>query len=129
MEQRKERMTEEITIDWNRVQPLRVSQGPHREGSGKGCAMNIVSYVTGEKKITDFPKCSARPLARIVQIANDRLGSGILGSLLSPENALTAIELGMSTVGTADASDHVAEQWVSNLLINDQDGLITVFRG
>lgn len=51
--------------------PLRLARGSHEEGSGKGCAMNVISYINGDTKITDYPVCSARPLARLVQSLND----------------------------------------------------------
>ncbi|EUA42531.1 gp57 domain protein [Mycobacterium xenopi 4042] len=47
-------------MDLDRItHPLRLAKGSHRPGSGKGCAMNVISYVNGETEITDFPTCSA----------------------------------------------------------------------
>ena len=48
------------------TQPLRLAKGSHQPGSGKGCAMNVISYINGDSKITDYPECSARPLASLV---------------------------------------------------------------
>jgi len=93
-------------IDWGRLQPLRVATGSHKEGTGYGCAMNVVSYITGESVITDYPRCADRTLARIVQMVNDDMPSVRKQNrptppvLLSPEDALKVIELGTLTIGT-----------------------------
>jgi hypothetical protein len=98
-------------IDFSRLQPLRVATGTHRAGSGYGCAMNVVSYITGEVEITDYPACANADLAGMVQKVNDHLGHArgtinashpFLGRTLSPEDALTAIRLGCMTIGTAN---------------------------
>jgi hypothetical protein len=64
------------------AQPLRLAKGSHQPGSGKGCAMNAISYIGGDTQITDFPATSARPLAAFVQLCNDLL-AGPGGYLLS----------------------------------------------
>lgn len=97
-------------IDWGRLQPLRVAVGSHGEGTGYGCAMNVVSYITGESVITDYPLCADHTLARIVQMVNDYMPSVRKQDsgnrrptppiLLSPEDALAVIELGTLTIGT-----------------------------
>lgn len=52
------------SLDLNRItHPLRLAKGSHQRGSGKGCAMNVISYINGDVEITDYPSCSARPLA------------------------------------------------------------------
>ncbi|MDT5355954.1 MAG: hypothetical protein QOJ56_4486 [Mycobacterium sp.] len=51
--------------------PLRLAGGSHQPGSGKGCAINAISYINGDEQITDFPATSARPLAPFVQLCND----------------------------------------------------------
>jgi hypothetical protein len=53
--------------------PLRLARGSHQPGSGKGCAMNVISYITGDEQVTDFPTRSARPLSLLVQTSNDLL--------------------------------------------------------
>lgn len=53
--------------------PLRLAVGSHKRGSGAGCAMNVISYENGDTEITDYPECSARPLSRMVQYANDTI--------------------------------------------------------
>lgn len=59
----------ETQMDLDRItHPLRLARGSHQPGSGKGCAMNAISYINGDEHITDFPTCSARSLA-ILDIA------------------------------------------------------------
>lgn len=89
-------------MDWDRLQPLQVAAGSHSKGSGKGCAMNVVSYINGDQEITDFPECSAKVLAMRVQAMNDVLAD-FTTKLLSPEDALDVIRLGVMTMGTGVA--------------------------
>lgn len=102
--------------------PMRLAAGSHEPGSGKGCAMNVISYVNGDTKITDFPACSARPLARMVQIANDRLAGA--DGFLSPEDSVRVLDLGWRTVGTAGADDSVLWRWLHDLLVDPGHGVI-----
>ena len=83
----------------NIFEPLILAAGSHQAGSGKGCAMNVISWENGDVKITDFPACSDRMLARMVQNVNDRLAGD--NGLLSAEDSLIALELGHMTVGTS----------------------------
>src|ERR1700738_482931 len=78
--------------------PLRLARGSHQPGSGKGCAMNAISYISGDPEITDFPERSARPLAAFVQSCNDLLAGP--DRYLSPKNSLFALDLGWGTMGT-----------------------------
>ena len=64
--------------------PLRLARGSHQSGSGKGCAMNAISYINGDAQITDFQATSARPLASFVQLCNDLLAGP--DGYLSPED-------------------------------------------
>ena len=51
-------------MDLDRItHPPRLAKGSHRPGSGKGCAMNVISYINGDDQVTDFPASSARPLS------------------------------------------------------------------
>lgn len=110
-------------MDFDRItHPLRLARGSHQPGSGKGCAMNVISYINGDTPITDFPDCSARPLAAFVQACNDLLAGR--DGYLSPENSLLALELGWQTVGTSDVPDSVVHAWVAELLTNPIWGLI-----
>ena len=116
-----------MTIDLERItHPLRLAKGSHEPGSGKGCAMNVISYINGDVKITDYPNCSARPLARIVQSLNDRLAGS--DGYLSPENSVIVLDLGWLTVGTANAPQEVMWQWLADLLIDSTHGVVQYAR-
>jgi hypothetical protein len=110
-------------MDLDRItNPLRLARGSHQPGSGKGCAMNVISYINGDEQITDFPATSARPLASFVQLCNDLLAGP--DGYLSPENSLLVLDLGWLTVGTADVADTVMHIWVTKLLISPPWGVI-----
>jgi hypothetical protein len=68
--------------------------------------MNVISYINGDTHITDFPDCSARPLAAFVQLCNDLLAGP--DGYLSPENSLLALELGWQTAGMAGSQSSIA---------------------
>jgi hypothetical protein len=84
--------------------------------------MNVISYINGDRQITDFPACSARPLALLVQACNDLLAGP--GDYLSPESSLLALELAWQTVGTADVADTVVHEWMAELLTNPTWGVV-----
>jgi hypothetical protein len=110
-------------MDLDRItHPLRLARGSHQPGSGKGCAMNAISYISGDPEITDFPERSARPLAAFVQSCNDLLAGP--DGYLSPENSLLALELGWETMGTADVADTVIHAWVAELLASPTWGVV-----
>ncbi len=110
-------------MDLDRItNPLRLAKGSHQRGSGKGCAMNVISYINGDAQITDFPACSARPLAVLVQSCNDLLAGP--DGYLAPEPSLLALELGWQTVGTADVTHSVIHAWVAELLASPTWGII-----
>lgn len=97
-------------------------------GAGDGvnhfCAMQVVSWQNGDTKITDYPRCSARPLARLVQICNDNLADA--DGFLSPEDSITVLDLGWRTVGTADVPKFVIHAWIAELLDSPEWGVIRV---
>jgi hypothetical protein len=84
--------------------------------------MNVISYITGDAQVTDFPSCSARPLSLLVQSSNDFL-AGPDGYLL-PESSVVALDLAWQTVGTADVPDTVVHAWLAELLTNPDWGLL-----
>ncbi len=102
--------------------PPRLAKGSHLPGSGKGCAMNVISYINGDAQVTDFPTCSARPLSLLVQSSNDLLAGA--DGYLSPENSVLALELAWQTVGTADVADTVVHAWVAELLTDPVWGVL-----
>jgi hypothetical protein len=110
-------------MDIDRItHPLRLAKGSHQPGSGKGCAMNVISYINGDAQITDFPPCSARPLAALVQLCNDLLARP--DGYLSPENSVIALDLGWQTVGTADVPRTAIHAWIAELLANPTWGVV-----
>ncbi|BBZ46556.1 hypothetical protein [Mycobacterium parmense] len=115
-------------MDLDRItHPLRLARGSHQPGSGKGCAMNAISYINGDEQITDFPSTSSRPLAAFVQLCNDSLAGP--DGYLSPADSLLVLELGWLTVGTADVPDTVVHTWVAKLLTSPPWGVIGYARG
>jgi hypothetical protein len=110
-------------MDLDRItHPLRLARGSHHPGTGKGCAMNVISYITGEAHVTDFPATSARPLSLLVQSSNDLLAGP--GGYLSPEHSVLAVDLAWLTVGTADVPETVIHAWVAELLTNPEWGML-----
>lgn len=110
-------------MDLDRItHPLRLARGSHQAGSGRGCAMNAISYITGDVEITDYPECCARPLATIVQWCNDRLAGP--DGFLSPEDSVVALDLGWQTVRTADVGTAVVHGWVAELLTGPAWGVV-----
>jgi hypothetical protein len=82
------------------TEPLRLAVGSHSAGSGKGCAMNLVSWENGDTTITDLPDCADTVLARIVQAVNDNICTHRDGDLLCPACSIKVIDLAHRTVGT-----------------------------
>jgi hypothetical protein len=110
-------------MDLDRItHPLRLAKGSHQSGSGKGCAMNVISYINGDPQVTDFPTCSARPLSLLVQSSNDLLAEP--DGYLSPEHSVVALDLAWQTVGTADVADTVVHAWVAEALTNPVWGVL-----
>jgi hypothetical protein len=110
-------------MDVDRItNPLRVARGSHEAGSGKGCAMNVISYINGDEQITDFPATSARPLASFVQLCNDLLAEP--DGYLSPQNSVLVLDLGWLTVGTAEVADAIMHIWVTKLLTSPPWGVL-----
>jgi hypothetical protein len=82
----------------------------------------VISYINGDAQLTDFPACSARPLALFVQSCNDLLAGP--DGYLSPENSVLALEVAWQTVGTADVPDTVVHAWLAELLTNPVWGVV-----
>ena len=88
------------TTDLDITRPLRLAVGSHSAGSGKGCAMNLISWENGDKTITDLPDCADPMLAKIVQRVNDSYCTHRDGDLLCPTCSVKVLELAHRTVGT-----------------------------
>jgi hypothetical protein len=84
--------------------------------------MNVISYINGDTTITDFPDCSAEPLAKLVQMLNDRLAGA--DGFLSPEDSLLVLDLGWLTVGTAGTPVPIVWRWLSELVIDPEHGIV-----
>jgi hypothetical protein len=84
--------------------------------------MNVISYINGDAQITDFPVCSARPLAALVQSCNDLLARP--DGYLSPEGSVLALDLGWQTVGTAKVPNPVIHAWIADVLANPTWGVV-----
>jgi len=80
--------------------PLRLAVGSHQAGSGQGCAMNVVSWESGDTTITDMPACADWVLAKIVQWVNDTICTHRDGDLLCPACSVLVLDLAHRTVGT-----------------------------
>lgn len=50
-----------------------LSVGSHERGSGRACIMNAISYLRGDRDITDYPDCVHPILARAAQMINDSI--------------------------------------------------------
>jgi hypothetical protein len=82
--------------------PLRLATGSHRAGSGKGCAMNVVSWENGDTTITDYPACADRMLAAVVQRVNDTYCAHRDADLLCAACSIDVLALAHRTAGSAD---------------------------
>jgi hypothetical protein len=92
--------------------PLRLAAGSHEAGSGKGCAMNVISWESGDTTITDLPACTDPMLAWVVQNINDHMCSHRDGDLLCPACSIKVLALAHRTVGTGSASPARKLVWV-----------------
>lgn len=85
------------------VGPLRLAVGSHKAGSGRGCAMNVISWENGDSRISDMPDCTHPFLSRVVQRLNDSICEHSDGDLLCADCSVIVLGLAHRTVGTADA--------------------------
>ena len=85
------------------VGPLRLAVGSHKAGSGRGCAMNVISWENGDSRISDMPDCTHPFLSRVVQRLNDSICEQRDGGLLCADCSVIVLGLAHRTVGTADA--------------------------
>lgn len=85
----------------NITEPPRLSRGSWTAGSGRGCAMNIVSWVRGEEVISDMPKNVDPRLATLVQGVNDFLGVREEDELIPVKHTIPLLNIAFDTMGTA----------------------------
>lgn len=114
-----------MSIDLERItNPLQLASGSHEAGTGRGCAMNVISWIMGEPQISDFPECSEPMLAAMVQVMNDRAASIPVFDdegqtshwLLDPEESVRALDLAWLTVGTAGQPLSVRATWLKRIM-------------
>jgi len=98
------------------------------DGYNKLCAMQLISWQRGDMNITEFPECSSRYLAILVQYLNDELADEI-SEYLSAEDALSVLDLGWLTVGTGDAGPKVTHKWFAGLLDSPRWGVVRFLDG
>jgi hypothetical protein len=82
------------------TEPLRLAVGSHPAGSGRGCAMSVISWESGDTRNTDMPECVDPLLARIVQTVNDTYCKHPGTQFLCPECSVEVLALAHRTVGT-----------------------------
>jgi hypothetical protein len=99
------------------LQPLRLAVGSHKAGTGKGCAMNVISWENGDVEITDYPQCADPMLARVVQVVNDTYCAHLDGhDRLCPPCSQVVLALGHRTVGTKLYGEQEKRAYVALLL-------------
>ena len=80
------------------VGPLRLAVGSHKAGSGRGCAMNVISWENGDSRISDMPDCTHPFLSRVVQRLNDSICEQRDGGLLCADCSVIVLGLAHRTV-------------------------------
>lgn len=80
--------------------PLRLAVGSHQRGTGKGCAMNVISYENGDAEITDTPGCSDLMLTFVAQRVNDTYCTHRDEDLLCAPCSVEVLHVAHRTVGT-----------------------------
>lgn len=117
--------------------PLTLATGSHSSGSEYGCIMNVVSYINGDVEITDYPSCTHRVIARLLQKTNDIIGyaasttaiHGLPATFILPQSfVFDLLELGRLSMGTARVPVREVYQWICSPPRHDlrtaRDGLL-----
>jgi hypothetical protein len=63
---------------------MKILHGSHKDFKSGACAMEIVSWLAGEKH-SDSPRCTCPVIASLVRGLNDRMGAGKAGDKLRDE--------------------------------------------
>jgi hypothetical protein len=98
------------------TQPLRLAVGSHKAGTGKGCAMNVISWENGDKRITDFPACADEFLTGRVQALNDWYCTHRDGDLLCPACSVVVLDVAHRIVGTGTATFGTFLPWQRTMM-------------
>ena len=99
-------------MDVDRItHPLRLARGSHQPGSGRGCAMNMISYINGDEQITEFP---AHRLFRWHRSCSCATTCWPSRTAICRRRQLLVLDLGWLTVGTADVADAIMHIWERN---------------
>ncbi len=104
--------------------PLRLAVGSHQAGTGKGCAMNVISWENGDATITDMPACTDPFLARIVQRVNDSICTHRDGDLLCADCSMIVLALAHRTVGTAG---HATVDTYVQIAVEEAERVLPIF--
>ncbi len=106
--------------------PPRLAVGNHPHSKTYMCAMNVISWENGDKHITDFPKCSPQPLARMVQMVNDTYcphtthepdpDTGRSVVVLCPSCSVKMLDLAHRTVRVPSPTDAGRWGWIADML-------------
>lgn len=102
--------------------PFRLTFGGHEPGSGNASAMQIISCERGDTEITDYPACSAEPLAELVHRINGRLVAADF--LLTPQDSVTVLDIAHLTVDTTPYTEAQLLAWLSDLLVDPTYGAV-----
>lgn len=95
-------------------QPLQLAAGAHKDAHGRYCPMNLICVLLGEPP-TGYPSCTARPLARMVQVLTDSK-AGADGVLPPGRPSWAMFNLALNTVGTTDLPGPATATWMAELL-------------
>lgn len=90
------------------IEPLTLAVGSHQAGTGRACAMNIISWENGDSIITDMPACTDLVLGSMVMTINDAIGDAHVDGLLPAPWGMKVMDLAHATVGTTNhnLTDH-----------------------
>lgn len=106
--------------------PPRLAVGSHPASRLYLCAMNVISWEHGDSPISDTPRCSPFPLARMVQMVNDHFcihlseetdpGTGGRVRVLCPSCSVKVLRLAHRTVGAPTLDLRQGWRWTAELL-------------
>lgn len=110
--------------------PPRLAIGSHPGNTVYMCGMNVISWENGDTKITDYPTCSPKPLARMVQAINDGYCNHVISevdyegdvfSVLCAPCSIEVLRLAHRTVGQPRLTLGEGWQWVAAMFKDATD--------